>query len=214
MTMTEIDKLFTQGFYFGKIKDLVLDYSEFLNKAHEVRELVRDKSKWCFQNVTNDESLPHLIPAQEKEKRLKIIKDRNLTVSLRVYQLISDPQYQHFYDYFDNIAKKLVLKMYPTLNDNNILLGGFIQLFENDDYLDTHTDGYMNGYCTIVIYLSDIQNYNGSGKLVIEDFDETCDPIIGNYSVFEMTKNDVRHRIDKVTENFQRLSYLIHVRKN
>lgn len=208
--MSKFDSLFTQGFYFGKIEDVVSDYSEFLRYAEDIRALSKDKSKWNFQNIASDESLPHLIPAELKNERLKIVAERNLTSSCKQYQLISERKYHYLYNYFDDVVKKIAQQIYPTV-DNNIYLGGSVQLFEDGDYLDTHTDGYMNGFCTVVIYLSDIENYNGSGKLVMVDHNETCDPILGNYSIFELTKNDVRHKIDMVTEKFQRLSYLVHV---
>ena len=76
------------------------------------------------------------------------------------------------------------------------------------DKLSAHTDAHAGDDCVLILYLSNDVWDNNGGLLKINDTDDLCKPIRGNFSLIDLTNSDVRHEVTEVTGNFRRYSYL------
>ena len=198
---------FNKGFYYGNIADIEHDTEQFTAMVNTVKTAFLDKNNCTYQSVSSA-NLPHRIPGTEKQERLKIMKERNIDYISSSYTLNMSSEVQPCHSYFKEILTKFVLSMYGNLHESNIRHAGSFALYEHGDFLQQHTDRHTSAFCTIIVYLSDSAKYNGSGKLHIIDSNEKHDPIAGYYSLFELENHDVRHEIEPVRDDFERLSYL------
>ena len=82
-----------------------------------------------------------------------------------------------------------------------------VTMYNDGCYLKNHTDG-NGGYtgdrhCAILIYLSTEYQKGKGGEMVLSK-DKTeevwVEPIYGNVAIFDFTKHDIWHRVEKVKE--------------
>jgi len=82
-----------------------------------------------------------------------------------------------------------------------------VTMYNDGCYLKNHTDG-NGGYtgdrhCAILIYLSTEYEKGKGGEMVLSK-DKTeevwVEPIYGNVAIFDFTKHDIWHRVEKVKE--------------
>ena len=89
-----------------------------------------------------------------------------------------------------------------------------VTMYNDGCYLKNHTDG-AGGYtgdkhCVILIYLSTEYEKGKGGEMVLSK-DKTnevsIEPIYGNVAIFDFTKHDIWHRVEKV-KNYNRYCFI------
>lgn len=208
------EMLFTKGFYVGgtteimpteTLDDIALDVQEFLNNKEKY---------FSVRSSTNDQDLPQQIPYGTKNFRKKLVKKMNLDLSQEWSEIISqDIKYTSLLKEIRSYVTLFAIKFYPTLSAETIQFRDTITLFENGDFIRMHHDGKNLGrICVLLIYLTDNPNssYHG-GELIIEEAPHTfvkVPPYKGTFVILDFTKHNVRHAVEKVTNNFERLCYI------
>lgn len=214
-------QLLTKGYYVGKVSEIVSNLSELDVYCNKLIELSADKSKYYAYRHNIDDAyseLPHRIAVHEVDERKKHVEDTGLKVFQQWYESIRDPdgKMEPVRDYFRNITFDAVSKIYPELTRKNTTYNDSFTIFEDGDFIKSHTDGNNNigRVCVILIYISDPLSYNdGGGKLFITDkethFDvEEVVPLKGTFVLIDFTKHDIEHRVELVKNNFKRHCYI------
>jgi len=214
------EMLFTKGFYVGDTSEIIP--TEMLdNIALQVLEFLNNKEKYfSVRSSTNSEELAQQIPYSAKNFRKKLIKDLKLDLSQEWSEIISqDTKYTSLLDKIRSYVTPLLIKFYPTLSTETIQFRDTITLFENGDFIRMHYDGKNFGrLCVLLMYLSDKNNdsYTG-GELIIEEEQYKfvkVPPYKGTFVILDFTKHNVRHAVEKVTNNFERLCYIGFIYEN
>ena len=114
-------------------------------------------------------------------------------------------------DYFDTNVEQYLKKIYPESINNGKSNSNFT-LYENGDFITPHRDGFnIWRYCVILIYLSDEKDYNdGGGELIIEENGtrEVIKPVKGKFCILDFTRNNPKHSVEIVKNNFRRFTYI------
>ena len=190
--MNKYSEIFTHGYCFGTIQEFNIDYQTFTTMCEKVRETILDKER----NYTYCDS-----PA------------------LRNY-ILKKQYHEDIYQYFRDLSLNIMSNIAPEYNYIPTQQGHFgdlLALMEERGFSAPHQDGDA-GDVTLLIYLSDPNCYNGSGKLSLVDKGkrldiETSIPIEGNYTIIETKVHNVPHKIEKVYGDFKRLAYVARIKR-
>ncbi len=217
--MSKYNSLFEKGYYFGELSEMSFDVDEFIKISNDVYSFYNDVNYFFnFQHVLGNCNLPHKILPSEKKERIEYSKNHpEFDVMSSAYILKKLSETEHCFNYFNKIISNFIPKVFSTLNENNVKISDYIQLYENGDFQNGHTDGHV-GECVMILYLSDPKKYNYSGRFeILEEYPggviESLDPIRGNYCLLELTEHNQRHGVEIVKDNFKRFSYLAQIQK-
>jgi GDP-L-fucose synthase len=218
------------GYYFGKIEEIIPDTDKFKEILKEIYESTKDNSNFGYRfdyKLINEENAN---PVDTWEKKLhyspdeiikleQYIKEKNGTEVQRWWETQNFiPHLQRGREYFHEIVESLVEKIYPKLKNNFNHQDAFT-IYENGDHITPHNDGEnRKRYCVVLIYLSDENGYNdGGGELKVVENNQVnyIKPVLGNYVILDFTLNNPDHSVEKVKNNFRRLTYIdfIHDKK-
>jgi Rps23 Pro-64 3,4-dihydroxylase Tpa1-like proline 4-hydroxylase len=91
----------------------------------------------------------------------------------------------------------------------NILRGNTLTLYVKNNFIEPHSDGYVDGrLCVILIYLNDDYKNEFGGELVIDN-KNIIEPIFGNIAILDFTKNNILHSVNPVIDdNFKRFAFI------
>jgi Rps23 Pro-64 3,4-dihydroxylase Tpa1-like proline 4-hydroxylase len=216
--MSKYDSLFKKGYYFGDTNEMSFDIDEYTKKCNEIIAFEKNKEKYFnYFSILNDE-YPHRIPYTEREERLKLIKENNYIPYNSANNLIENDETRPYMYYFRDIVLDFLPNIYPELNRDELTLNYGIQMYQDGDFQQAHSDGHI-GICVFIVYFSDPTNYNYTGRLEMldgpypEKVIDRIDPINGKMAIFDTVHNNIRHRVEKVTGDFKRFSFLGQIAK-
>lgn len=216
--MGKYDSLFEKGYYFGDMSEMSFNVDEYNQKCKEIYEFEKNKEKYFnYFSILND-ALPHRIPYTEREERLNLIKNTGLNPYNSANNLIENDETRPYMYYFKDIVLDFVPNIYPDLTKNDLSLNHGIQMYQEGDFQNAHSDGHI-GLCVFIIYFSDPTTYNYTGRLEMldgpypEEVIDRIDPIDGKFAIFDTVHNNIRHRVEKVTGDFKRFSFLGQIAK-
>jgi len=212
--MSKYDSLFKKGYYIGDLEEMDVNMDEFNKIRNEMYSFINDKEKYFnYFNIVNDD-VPDTIPYKEREFRLKWL---NENPDIKPYNssnnLNRTNETVEYFNYFRELVKNFIQKVYPELTPNKINVNDIIQMYQDGDFQNAHSDGHV-GDCVVIVYFSDPSKYNNTGKLEFlegpypENVIDSVNPIVGKFSIFELTNHNIRHRVQKVTGDFIRFSFL------
>ena len=212
--MSKYSSLFEKGYYFGDTSEMSFNVEEYDKKCKEVMSFADNKDKYFnYFNIITD-GMPHRIPYTERNERLNYIKENPLPIPYNsandLKEMDETRPYMH---YFRDIILDFMPNVYPDLDKNKLHLNHGIQMYQDGDYQNAHSDGHI-GLCVFILYFSDSSIYNYSGRLEMldgpypENVIDRIDPINGKFAMFDTVHNNIRHRVEKVTGDFKRFSFL------
>jgi len=214
--MINLTEFLKKGYYFGNVSEIFPDIEQFKFMSYKIIEPdLNDETHWvCQQQIAtnnknipeylNQKILPHMVSLSVGEERKEIVYEYGLeTIS---HTLIQKNPNKDIMEYFKNYCTKYVQKIYNREEYSDFHQS--IQCFIEGSKLNPHTDSHNGSDCVLILYLSnDIWDNNG-GELKITNTGDICKPIHGNFSLLDLTKNDIRHEVTTVTGAFKRYSYL------
>lgn len=211
--MSKYDSLFEKGYYFGDLSEMSFDIDEYNQKCKEVYKFADNKEKYFeYFNIFND--LPHRIPYTERENRLNIIKQYpHLDSFNSSNNLLNVDETKPYIEYFTNLVFDFIPTVYPHITRDMLGINPSIQLYQDGDFQQAHHDGHID-LCVFLLYFSDPSTYNHTGRLQIYESRDSfnivdmIDPISGKFAIFDTVNHDPKHRVEKVTGNFKRFSFL------
>lgn len=211
--MSKYDSLFEKGYYFGDLSEMSVDMDEFNQKRKEIYKFAENKEKYFeYFNIFND--LPHRIPYSERENRLNIIKQYpHLDPFNSANNLLSTDETKPYLNYFTDLVFDFIPKVYPHITRDMLGINPSIQMYQDGDFQQAHFDGHID-LCVFLLYFSEPSTYNNTGRLQIyegrDSFNiiDMVDPISGKFAIFDTVNNDPKHRVEKVTGDFKRFSFL------
>ena len=218
--MSKYDSLFEKGYYIGDLSEFSVNMDELIEKCNQIYLFANDKEKYFDYFNIIDDKMPHRIPYNQREERLNYIKE-NLQGSIpynSANNLNRGVETNNYFNYFRELVKNFIQNVYPELTPDKINVNDVIQMYQEGDYQHAHSDGHV-GDCVVIIYLSDPSKYNNTGKLEFlegpypENVIDSVDPVLGKFTIFELTKHNIRHRVQMVTDDFLRFSFLGQVRR-
>ncbi len=217
--MLKYKTLFEKGYYVGNISELNFDMDKLTHISNELYSYLNDKEKYFSYFSINNDGMPDRVPYSDKKLKKDFVKNNPENEPFNSSSnLLETSETKENIDYIKHIVKKFIHNVYPDLTYDKIDASQTIQMYEDGDYQNTHTDGHV-GECVILIYLSNPKTYNNTGKFVLfggeNDVDviDFVEPILGNYVILDLTKNDIKHRVEKITGDFVRFAYLCQIRK-
>jgi len=179
---------FTNGYISGNLNDVNIDYSSFLSMCKKVR----DKIEHLNENFIRDN--------RRAIKNYTLKRNDN----------------ENVFSYFRDVA-------YTILNELDAsykcITNDLIVFMDDGCFLSPHRDRIsFDGNkldAVLIIYLSDPAEYNQSGKLVLvgREDEKTIDPVEGNFFIFETKVHNLAHKIEHVTENFKRFTYVAQIQR-
>jgi Rps23 Pro-64 3,4-dihydroxylase Tpa1-like proline 4-hydroxylase len=224
--MSQYDSLYEKGYYFGNLSELDVNMEEFIEISNAVYSFEKDRLKYFDYFNVCDDKMPHKIPYSEKQDRINYLENNpQVTACNSSHNLLVSNETKYCIDYFQDVVSKFFHKIHSDYTEEKFKNGDIktnsgIQMYDNGCYQNAHTDGHV-GEFVIIIYFSDPSNYNNTGRLEIlkdshsnEEIIDFVDPVLGKFSIFEVVKNNVRHRVQKVDDDFIRFSFLAQIRKN
>jgi Rps23 Pro-64 3,4-dihydroxylase Tpa1-like proline 4-hydroxylase len=216
--MSKYDSLFEKGYYFGDLSEMSFNVDEYNKKCKEIMSFADDKDKYFeYFNITGN-NLPHRIPYTERDERINYNKINNFNPYNSANNLIECNETRPYKYYFKDIVLNFIPNVYPELNPEDLDVNTGIQMYQDGDYQQSHSDGHI-GLCVFIIYFSDPSTYNYTGRLEMlegpypEKVIDRIDPISGKFAIFDTVHNNIRHRVEKVTGDFRRFSFLGQVSK-
>ncbi len=214
--MINVDKFLENGYYFGNVSEIFPDLERFNLICNEITNSnLRDENIWCCQYFvsTNDwkapeelkeKMLPHTISLSKEIERKKIVDEYNLQTVSHAY--IQKEPSENIINYFNKYCTDYTKNIYNRESYNDFHQS--IQCYVNGSKLDPHTDSHNGSDCVLILYLSDGDWNDNGGELKIIKSGDVCKPLRGNFSLLDLTKNDVRHEVTLVTGDFKRYSFL------
>lgn len=224
--MIDFQNLLKTGYYFGSYRDYIDDYSEFRRVVDELYQLTEDlDANWICEQVSGIPNnlleiykplLPHRILPSHREERLRQLKDLGFN-NLGCSHFLVDNEYtRKYFIFFNKIVENIKNRcgLYPNETEWHAFQS--IQCYMCDDSLNPHTDDHNNAFAALILYLSRKEDYRDSGgELYLPHLDVSCPPVEPYFSLLDLTMNNPRHEVKKVTDlNFKRLSFLNFIKKN
>jgi len=228
LTFTPKDFL-KKGFYIGKTEEFIEDKELFHKKINYIISESKTKELYKYRLdykiSERGETYPMLIKGDDIKTREEYIKENNGEIGQRWWEFSpdviqdNDEYYKQvnfkFTDiklYFRKQILNYIRKIYPNLNEDNVIHHDNFTLYENGDFIEPHKDGFNKGrYCVVLLYLSYEKDYNdGGGRLIVEDngYSEDVFPINENFCILDFTQNNPNHRVEPVKNDFRRFTYI------
>lgn len=206
--------LLTNGYYIGNLSDLVNDQTDFDFHVNNVkRSFTESIELFQYRNVVkmHPEYNMH-VKIKDIPNRRRIIENNNYSIGQQWYETLGcGEEIIPALNYFQGLVKKLVVELYPELSieRNNIRYNDAFTVFTEKDFIEPHTDGMNKGrLCVVLIYLSDVADYNNSGGLFrIPTKNVEITPVKGQFAVLDFTANNLQHEVTEVKDNFLRFTY-------
>ncbi len=210
------------GYYFGNIEEIFPDTNKFKEILTGIYESTKDKTNFAYRfdyRVPSDDNTEDTWEKKlnynfdEITKLEEYVKNKGYSEAQRWWESLNIyiKDFQIAKEYFRESLEKYVSKIYPNLNNIFGHCDAFT-IYENGDHITPHNDGEdRKRYCVVLIYLSDKSSYNdGGGELKIMENDEInyVKPILGNFAILDFTLNNPNHSVEKVKNNFKRLTYI------
>lgn len=212
-----VQQFFENGYYFGRISEFIDDLDQFNEKWKYISNIsLNDENYWDCQyvaesNESNQDMLwPHTISLKDKPKRQKFIEENNIVYMSRSNTIKDRHDITEILNYFLIKATSYLEKIYGSKYTS---YHHSIHCYTEGDKLNPHTDNHNAADCALVIYFSPNDWNNNGGVLKICGTEHQCFPVTGNFSLLDLTKNNLRHEITEVTGTFKRYSYLLFARK-
>jgi hypothetical protein len=214
--MNRYESLLTNGYYIGNLNEIVTDMQEFDSYIVRIKKTFTDciEDNYIYRNVIQmHPEYSMFVELKDLDERREIIKKNNYSIGQQWYESVSSTaELLNCKYYFQDIVKNFITIPYPSLNrtTNNIRYNDSFTVFTPGDFIENHIDGQdLARLCVVLIYLSDPNDYNdGGGEFVLPDNNITLLPLKGKYVILDFTKNNVRHAVNVVKNNFLRYSYI------
>jgi len=218
------------GYYFGNLNEIVPDTEEFKEVLNGIYESSKDKNNFGYRfdyrlkfeegKEVEDTWVKKLHYTVEETKQLEeYIKEKGGSEVQRWWESKNyEPNLQKARQFFHKHIEEYIEKIYPILKNNYNHQDAFT-VYENGDHITPHNDGEnRKRYCVVLIYLSNENDYNdGGGELKIVENDKVnfVSPVLGNFAILDFTLNNPDHSVEKVKNNFKRITYIdfIHDKK-
>ena len=206
-----------EGYYVGKMTELVADIPEFLRLSNEFMiNADRDAENFGYRYEYNDggRDIPYekTIKNSEIAERAKLVQENGYKEIQKWGEFFLGAEYSQIISFMRKNVEEFVSKIYPDLKDNFVHQDS-ITLYENGDFIEPHTDGMNHArYCVVLAYLSNPEDYNdGGGKLVLgcgDEIETYVDPTNINFVLIDFTKSETLHAVEAVKNNFKRFTYI------
>jgi Rps23 Pro-64 3,4-dihydroxylase Tpa1-like proline 4-hydroxylase len=209
------NQLLTEGYYIGKVDEIIKDFETFQKMIDKLVELSHDKkSMYRYRHVIRQHPEFGLsCEIDEIDYRRKMVLDNGWTIGQQWYETMENPENKEILQFFRNAVTEFIPTVYSELNKDNIRYNDSFTLYENGDFIEDHHDGdYLQNLgrlCVILIYLTDEKDYNdGDGTFILTEKNQEVIPLKGNYVILDFTKHDLYHQVREVKNNFRRFSYI------
>lgn len=232
--MNKHETLMQNGFYVGKIEELVPDMTEFNRLSDMVVDYPHTMEGWdCFYPLRDDkpngiqfhenqEKWPSIIPMKDVAARDELIKAEGYSYDQKWYRMLYDPApIQPIKErYFRSLALNLVRDAYPEISLDTVRHNDCFAMYDDKGcYIKRHKDGQRGKFCGLIIYMSREEDWNDGGgefwcgtDTNANPVSEKISPIRGNYVVLDFTRHDAWHEVLPVKNGFKRWSYLDFIR--
>jgi GDP-L-fucose synthase len=209
------------GYYFGKIEELIPDMEKFKEILNGIKESTKDNSNFSYRFDYKLIAEKNQIDSWEKKLHYTSDEISGLENYIKEKEGLEVQRWwesKHFNDdlqkgrdYLRFVIEDYIGKIYPILRGNYNHQDAYT-IYENGDHITPHNDGEnRKRYCVILIYLSDENDYNnGGGELRINENNEVnyVKPTLGNFALLDFTLNNPDHSVEKVKNDFRRLTYI------
>ena len=207
--------LLDKGYYIGDLDEIFNDFNELDLKIDELKSLSETKkfykTRYDYPLEPDEERYEMSITEDKVPERIEYIKKHNKRIIQRWWESQRTDEFKNVLNYFDGRVEDYLKKIYPESINNGSSNSNFT-LYENGDFIEPHRDGFNKWrYCVILIYLSDEKEYNdGGGRLVIEEngVNEEVLPLKGKFCILDFTRNNPKHSVEIVKNNFRRFTYI------
>ena len=206
-----------EGYYVGKMEELVKDQTEFSRMSQDfMASISRDDENFVYRYEYNDGGIdsPYKksIKNNEIDERAKLISENGFKEIQKWGEFHLSPGKYEITEFMRKNVEEYVSRIYPDLKDN-IQHQDSITLYENEDFIEPHTDGKNPArYCVVLAYLSKPEDYNdGGGKLVLgcgDEVETSVEPLNTNFVLIDFTKSETLHAVEAVKNNFKRFTYI------
>jgi Rps23 Pro-64 3,4-dihydroxylase Tpa1-like proline 4-hydroxylase len=232
--MINLDQFFANGYYVGKTDEIISNEEEFKKVSSTVKKLSEFDKPNIYRYRQSIEPDPSMykdpLEYDELPERRRLIKENNLVVAQQWWegQKLSD---QSLKTMLRESSLKYLTSIYPQLTEKNVFYVDNFTLYEDNDFIKLHRDGVNPGrLCVILIYMSDLTDYmDGGGRLLIYKNDifhggfsfsnlendietknciEVVTPVVGNFVIFDFTKNNPFHAVEPIKNGFKRHCYI------
>jgi GDP-L-fucose synthase len=211
------------GYYFGKLDEIINNEDGFTQILDGIYDSTKDNKNfgYRFDYKIVTEKNPNAVDTWNKKLHYTLDEVTNLEKYIIEKEGSEVQRWWETTSYDDNLQKgrdllrkkieEFLLKIYPDLNDNFNHQDAFT-IYENGDHITPHNDGEnRKRYCVVLIYLSDENDYNnGGGELKINENNQInlIKPVLGNFAILDFTLNNPDHSVEKVKNDFRRLTYI------
>jgi GDP-L-fucose synthase len=207
--------LLDKGYYVGNLDEIITDFNELDIKIDEIKLLSETKkfykARYDYSLDLGEDRYEPSVTEDELPERIEYVKKNNKKMVQRWWESENSEAFNKVKNYFDENVEKYLKKVYPESINNGKSNSNFT-LYENGDFITPHRDGFnIWRYCVILIYLSDEKDYNdGGGELIIEENGtrEITKPLKGKFCILDFTRNNVKHSVELVRNNFRRFTYI------
>jgi hypothetical protein len=207
------------GYYVGNVYELFDDISFFDECIEGINSALGNKEFHGYRStIVNRPDLKMQIPCTEIENRKNTVEREDLLVYQQWHEITGWVGDQKNGNLHKGI-KKFIQVAYPTTSENNLGFYDSWSLYENDDFIQLHTDGDNIGrLCVFLIYLSPAETYNnGGGRLIVQDKKNKIrivDPVRENFVVLDFSKTNLSHAVEVVKNDFKRYSFISFIYDN
>jgi GDP-L-fucose synthase len=209
--------LLDNGYYIGDLDEIfseseMAELNEKINKVKLLSETKKlYKTRYDYPIEPGEEPYEKSITEDKLPERIAYINKHNKKIIQRWWENENTDEFMEVKNYFNDKTEKYLKKVYPESVNNGVSHSNFT-LYENGDFIEPHRDGFnLWRYCVILLYLSDEQDYNdGGGKLIIEE-NGVCEnvlPLKGKFCILDFTRNNPKHSVEAVKNNFRRFTYI------
>lgn len=210
------NQIFIDGLHVGKTVNLITNKDKFKNAIDELKSIPLTEENYSCRYQIVDADYDSLVKLSEVEERDRLVKENNLTVFQKWFTMNHSYHIDLLKSYFRGEIKDMILELYPDLISGAEFSDTFT-LYTDGDFILPHADGENVGRkCVIIIYLSDILDYNDGGGYFVgyQNNEEVyVTPTSDNFVILDFTKGNPEHWVTPVKNGFKRYSYICFVNK-
>jgi len=214
---TYFNQIFTDGLHVGKTDNLIKNKDEYKSTIDKLKSIpLTEENYSCRYQIIDTVNHDSLLKLSQIEERDMLVRENNLTVFQKWFTINHSYQIELLKSYFREEIRGMILKLYPDLNDGAEFSDTFT-LYTDGDFILPHADGENVGRrCVIIIYLSDISDYNDGGGNFVgyqNNGEIYVTPTSDNFVILDFTKGNPEHWVTPVKNGFKRYSYICFVNK-